>query len=33
MGGEQYDCDGFCDPSNGMDPGRLGAVHGEKMTL
>ena len=20
MGGEQYDCDGFCDPSNGMDP-------------
>lgn len=29
IGGEQYDCDGFCDPFNRMDPGRNEAVHGD----
>ena len=33
IGGEQYDCECYCDPSNGMDPGRNGAVHGDDDTV
>ena len=33
IGGERYDCDGFWDPPNEVDPGRHRAVHGDDFIV